>query len=49
MDHKDKKRKKEKSTAEQSCYRVVDSCGCVVGTYRCEGPGMSNCTYEACC
>lgn len=49
MDDKDKKKKSEKSSAKSCCYRVVDACGCVVGTYCCDGPDMSNCQFESSC
>jgi hypothetical protein len=48
MDDKDKKKKGDQSAAQSCCYHVVDGCGCVVGTYCCEGPDMSNCRFESC-
>ena len=49
MAKKDKKKKSDKSAAKSCCYHVVDGCGCVVGTYCCDGPDMSKCRFESCC
>ena len=49
MAKKEKKKKSDKSAATSCCYHVVDGCGCVVGTYCCDGPDMANCRFESCC
>ncbi|MEE4263546.1 MAG: hypothetical protein V2I56_12710 [Desulfobacteraceae bacterium] len=49
MEKKDKQKKSDKSAAKSCCYRVVDACGCVVGTYCCDGPDMSDCRFECFC
>jgi hypothetical protein len=49
MKHKDKEKKSDKSAVKSCCYHVVDSCGCIVGTYCCEGSDMSNCRFDSCC
>jgi hypothetical protein len=49
MDDKDKKKKGDQSAAKACCYHVVDGCGCIVGTYCCDGPDMSKCRFESCC
>jgi len=49
MDKKDKNKQSDKSAAKSCCYYVVDDCGCVVGTYCCDSPDMSNCQFESRC
>jgi hypothetical protein len=49
MSKKDNKKKSDKSAAKSCCYYVVDACGCVVGTYCCDGSEMSSCRFESCC
>ena len=49
MNDKDKNKKGDKSAAKSCCYRVVDSFGCVIGTYCCDGPDMSSCRFESSC
>ena len=39
----------DRSAAKSCCYHVVDACGCVVGTYCCDGPDMKKCRFESCC
>lgn len=41
MKNKDKNKKGSKSAKKSCCYHVVDGCGCIVGSYCCEGPDMT--------
>ena len=49
MAEKDKKKQNEKSKINSCCYRVIDSCGCVIGSYCCDSQDMSNCRFEKYC
>lgn len=49
MKDKDKKKKNGKSDLKANCYHVIDDCGCKVGSYCCEGPDMSECSFYKCC
>ena len=48
MSDKKKKRNKEKASASPCCYHVVDGCGCIVGSYCCDGSDMSDCRFVPC-
>ncbi len=49
MDDKGKKKKGEQSAEKSCCYQVVDGCGCIVGTYCCDGPDMKSCEFQSRC
>jgi len=49
MKNKEKKSRKVKHSEKSCCFNVVDACGCIVGTYCCDGPDMKSCSYESIC
>jgi hypothetical protein len=49
MDNNYKNKKSDEPVAKSCCYHVVDGCDCVVGTYCCDGPDVSNCRFESSC
>ena len=49
MSDNEKKDNGGNKSEKSCCYRVVDGCGCVVGTACCDGPDMSGCRISSCC